>query len=88
MKYVQYKLVLMKELIKYFKESLGVEVEIIALNPERLKALPIFFKSEYNIYQVNLYHQDMLFAEVKGEFTTEKLRKHINIIRAAFFVMD
>ncbi len=73
----------MDELIKYFKESLGVDVAIKALNPESLKALPIYINGEYNIYQVNLYRQDLLFAEVKGDFTTERLRKHLHIIKKA-----
>ena len=73
----------MNELIKYLKEALGVDVEIKALNPESLKALPIYINGEYNIYQVNLYRQDLLFAEVKGDFTTERLRKHLNTIKKA-----
>ncbi|MFC2090407.1 hypothetical protein ACFLT1_06480 [Bacteroidota bacterium] len=73
--------IMIEDLKIYIKETLGVDLEINAINPDRLKALPVYIKGEYNIYPVKLYHQDLLFAEVKGVFTTEKLRKNIKTIK-------
>jgi len=74
----------MDEVIKYLKDALGVEPEIKLLKTEKYKALPMYLLNEYTIKHIQLYHRDLLFVFVKSDFTTEKLRKHLDIIRTAF----
>jgi len=74
----------MNDIKKYLKDALGIETEIIPLKADKLKDLPIYITSEYSIHQINLYRQDLLLVLVKGNFTTERLRKHLDTIRAAF----
>lgn len=74
----------MEDLKMYIKDTLGVDVDIKAIPPGRIKSLPLYIKGEYNIYQGKLFRQDLIFAEVKGAFTTEKLRKNIKTITDIF----
>ncbi|MDT8402481.1 MAG: hypothetical protein RQ743_12365 [Bacteroidales bacterium] len=74
----------MEDLKMYIKDTLGVDVDIKAIHPDKRKALPLYIKSEYNIFRVKLFRQDLIFAEVKGGFTTEKLRKNIETINKIF----
>jgi hypothetical protein len=75
---------MLEELKNYIRNVLGIDVEIKALNNDSLKKLPVYFKSEYTIYQLSLFQKDVLLAEVKGDFTTESLRKHLDIIGEKF----
>lgn len=75
---------IMDELIKYLKDTLGIEAEIKPLKSERLKALPVYIAESYSFNIVRLYRQDILLVVVNHSFTTESLRKHLEIIRAAF----
>ncbi len=74
----------MEELKMYIKEALGVEMDIKKIHPDRTKSLPLYIKGEYTLYQVKLFRQDLIFAEVKGAFTTERLRKNILTIKKIF----
>jgi hypothetical protein len=74
----------MEDLKMYIKETLGVDMDIKAIQADRRKALPLYLKSEYNLYKVKLFRRDLIFAEVKGAFTTEKLRKNIGTIKNIF----
>ena len=74
----------MYELKKYLKDTLGVEIEVNQLKPDKLNALPMFLVNEYNFQLTKLYHHDILLVFVKNSFTSEKIRKHLDIIRAAF----
>lgn len=74
----------MNEVVKYFKDALGVELDIQELKAEKNKTLPLYIKNEYNIYQTSLFKRDVLLVLVKNDFTTDKLKKHLEIIRMAF----
>jgi len=74
----------MNDIKKYLKDALGIETEINPLKADKLKNLPVYITSEYSIHHINLYRQDLLLVLVKGNFTTERLRKHLDTIRAAF----
>ena len=74
----------MDDLKKYLKDALGIETEINPLKAEKLKTLPVYITSEYSIQRIELYHKDLLLVFVKGNFTTERLRKHLDTIRVAF----
>ena len=74
----------MDDLKKYLKEALGIEAEIFPLKPEKFKALPVYLTSEYDIQRFVLYRKDFLLVFVKGNFTTDRLRKHLDTIRAEF----
>lgn len=74
----------MDDLKKYLKDALGIETEINPLKAEKLKTLPVYITSEYSIQRIELYRKDLLLVFVKGNFTTERLRKHLDTIRAAF----
>ena len=74
----------MNDIKKYLKEALGIETEINPLKADKLKNLPVYITSEYSIHSIELYRKDFLLVFVKGNFTTERLRKHLDTIRAAF----
>ena len=74
----------MDDLKKYLKNALGIETEINPLKAEKLKTLPVYITSEYSIQRIELYRKDLLLVFIKGNFTTERLRKHLDTIRAAF----
>jgi hypothetical protein len=74
----------MNDVKKYLKDALGVEPEINPLKAEKLKILPVYITSEYSIQRIKLYHQDLLLVFVKNNFTTDRLRKHLDTIKDAF----
>lgn len=74
----------MEELEKYLKDALGVGIEFNPLRKDKLKALPVFMVNEYDFQLIKLYHKDILLVFIKNDFTTEKLKKHLDTIRAAF----
>jgi len=74
----------MNELKKYFKSTLGIEPKIGILKAEKLKALPLFITNGYTIYSIELFERDFLLIDVKYDFTTNRLKKHLDIIRKTF----
>ena len=74
----------MNEVKKYLKDALGVDAEITTITAARLRTLPVYITSEYNIQLIKLYHHNFLLVLVKNDFTTERLRKHLDTIRVAF----
>jgi hypothetical protein len=76
-----------EDLKKYLKDALGIEAELNPLKPDKLKTLPIFITDEYNFQLIKLYRQDFLLVFVKNNFTTDRLRKHLDIIRATFNII-
>jgi hypothetical protein len=74
----------MNDVKKYLKEALGVETEINPLKADKLKTLPVYITHEYSIQRIELYRQDLLLVGVKGNFTTDRLRKHLDTIRTTF----
>ena len=72
----------MEDLKKYFKDTLGINININLLAPEKLRTLPIFIAEEYELRLTKLYHQELLLVFVKNEFTTEKLKRHLDIIKS------
>jgi len=77
----------MEALKKYLKDALGVETELKPVAPDKLKTLPIFIVNEYDFQLIKLYNQDLLLVFVKNSFTTEKLKKHLDNIKAAFNII-
>ncbi len=74
----------MDDVKKYLKDALGVETRINPLKADKLKTLPVYITSEYNIQRIELYRKDLLLVGVKGNFTTDRLRKHLDTIRTTF----
>jgi hypothetical protein len=74
----------MEVLKKYLKDALGVETELKPVAPDKLKTLPIFIVNEYDFQLIELYRHDLLLVFVNNSFTTERLKKHLDIIKAAF----
>ena len=70
----------MNEFKTYLKSALGLEPEIKPLKTERLKKMPLYIASEYEIQLVNLYGHDFLLVDVKSDFTTGRLKKHLDTI--------
>lgn len=70
----------MNELKTYLKSVLGVDIGIKPLKTETLKKMPLYIASEYEIQLVNLYGHDFLLVDVKSDFTTGRLRKHLDTI--------
>jgi len=71
----------MDELKKYLKDAIGFEGEIKTVAPEKLKMLPLFIASEYEFQQMKLFGLDILLVFVQHTFTTERLKKHLEIIK-------
>ena len=74
----------MEDLKKYIKDVLGIETEIKPLKASRLKTLPMYIAEEYSIQLMKIYRQDIVLVCVNNGFTTERLRKHLDTIRATF----
>lgn len=74
----------MEDLKKYFKDALGIETEIKPLKASRLKTLPMYIADEYSIQLMKIYRHDIVLVCVNNDFTTERLRKHLDTIRATF----
>ena len=74
----------MEDLKKYIKDALGIETEIKPLKTSRLKTLPMYIADEYSIQLMKIYRQDIVLVCVNNDFTTERLRKHLDTIRATF----
>ncbi len=72
----------MNKVVKYFKDALGVELDIQEIKPEKNKTLPMYITQEYKIFQTSLFNRDVLLVWVKNDFTPSKLRKHIDIIKS------
>lgn len=77
----------MEDLKKYLKEALGIEIDLSPLKLDKLKTLPIFIVNEYDFQLIKLYRKDILLVIVKNSFTSDRLRKHLDIINAAFNVI-
>ncbi|NVO03161.1 MAG: hypothetical protein HXX09_10730 [Bacteroidetes bacterium] len=71
----------MEELKKYFKQVIGIEVEIKPVLLNKLNSLPLYITIGYDLFLTNINNQDFILAEVKNEFTADTLRKHFDIIQ-------
>ena len=74
----------MNELKKYLKSTLGIEPKIQVLKADKLKKLPMYITKGYTIHQIELFHHDFLLVEVRYDFITKRLKKHLEIIRDTF----
>ena len=74
----------MEKLKDYLRDALGVETETKPLKAAKLKALPMYIEEEYSFQLIELYRQEILLVFVKNSFTTDRLRKHLDTIRATF----
>lgn len=71
---------MLDELQKYLQNTLATELEIKLVDTASLKKLPVYIRGEYTVYQSQLFQKDLLFLEVKGNYTTNSLGKHLDII--------
>ena len=74
----------MNELKKYLKSTLGIEPKIKTLKADKLKKLPLYITHGYTIHYIELFQRDFLLVIVGFEFITNRLKKHLKIIRDAF----
>ena len=74
----------METLKKYIESTLGIKVEIIPVAKEKMKGLPYFVESNYNLFSMGLFDRELLLVELKENIPAEQLRKHLNIIQKAF----
>lgn len=73
----------MEALKSYFENALGVVLEIKPLEDERIKGLPYFVVSNYQLFTTELYGRELLLVEVKENIPADQLRKHLDIIQTA-----
>ncbi|MBN2435999.1 MAG: hypothetical protein JXK07_12110 [Spirochaetes bacterium] len=73
----------MNEVTNYINKVLGIRVDYNKVAPKKLKNLPLFIVKSYDFGEIKLFNQSVILLFVKGEFTTEMLRTHLNIIRSA-----
>lgn len=74
----------MNELKEYLKITLGIEPKIQAVKADKLKVLPFYITNGYTIYHIKLFRYNFLLVNVKRDFTTYQLKKHLETIRKAF----
>jgi hypothetical protein len=72
------------ELKEYIKNVLGVEIKANIAPADRFKRLPLYFKAQYKLYEVELYDKHLTFIEVLEDFTTDGLRKHVDLVKQKF----
>lgn len=77
----------MNELIQYLKDALGTDPEVKKLKVEKLNALPVYMINMYEFKLINLYRKDIMLVFVNNDYTTERLRKHLGIIRNTFNII-
>ncbi|MBN2425262.1 MAG: hypothetical protein JXR46_15320 [Calditrichaceae bacterium] len=75
----------MKETKKYLKETLGLEIDIEAINPAQQKNFPLFIRQLYGFYKAKLLGRDIILLKNKNEetATTDNLRKHAQMVEQA-----
>jgi hypothetical protein len=74
----------MEDLKKYIKSTLGADIEYTTLTPVKLKILPAFLADEYDYLLIKLYRKDILLVKVLGSISSDKLKKHLEIIKNTF----
>ncbi|MBK7573457.1 MAG: hypothetical protein IPI10_18325 [Bacteroidetes bacterium] len=70
----------MEQLAEYFNETLGTEVKISQVREEELSSLPLAYTNLYKLYATKIFNRNVLLVYVNEEFTTENLRKQLEII--------
>ena len=74
----------MDALKKYIESTLGINVEILPIAKDRMKGLPYFVESNYNLFSMGLFNREILLVVLKENIPAEQLKKHLNIIQKAF----
>jgi len=74
----------MKELKRYINETLGINIEVKDINPNKLNKLPFFIINSYKFKRTRLYGRDVILMFVGNEFTVDKLNKHLALTKDAF----
>lgn len=62
--------VIMDNLIKYFKDSFGLQLHIKLLNQKQLAKLPLYLNAGYTLYDSTLNGTKLIFAGVKNKMAT------------------
>ncbi|MFN6048441.1 MAG: hypothetical protein ACK45C_10570, partial [Bacteroidota bacterium] len=57
----------MKDVITYLEEVLGIRVDAVPMVKSDLGQLPMYINESYNLYNVNLFSRDVVFAAPKSE---------------------
>lgn len=68
---------MLDELKKYIKDALGIDIEINALEQDKLKKLPIYLRNEYKLFSVSILNRKILFVEIIEDFTISVLKKQL-----------
>ncbi len=74
----------MNNIKKYIYETLGVNIEIKDISPNKLKGLPFFMVNTYKFKKTTFFDRDVILMVVQDEFTTNKIRKHLDLAQEAF----
>ena len=74
----------MKGLKRYINETLGINIEVKDINPNKLNKLPFFITNSYKFKRIRLYGRNVILMFVSIEFTVDKVNKHLALIKDAF----
>ncbi|HRW21230.1 MAG TPA: hypothetical protein P5509_04600 [Bacteroidales bacterium] len=74
----------MKELKRYINETLGINIEVKDINPNKSNKLPFFIINSYKFKKTRLYGRDVILMFVGNEFTVDKVSKHLALTKDAF----
>ena len=63
----------MSELIKYIKQSLGLDIVIVPLDKQQLKSLPLYITASYSIEETTLMGKRICLLKAKGLIHTHQI---------------
>lgn len=73
----------MKQTLQYIQETLGIQAITSPIVRNSLGKLPMYIHETYNLYQIELYHRDIILAELKNEkeFSIRQTEKQVRQIK-------
>lgn len=74
----------MKDVEKYIKKSLGINIVLKDISPNQLKTLPFFMVNSYKFKQTVLFDHEIIFMMVRDDFTAGRIKKHLDLAQKAF----
>jgi len=78
----------MESLKKYIESTLGINVEITPIAKDRMKGLPYFIESNYNLFSIVMFDRELVLVELKENVPAGRLSKHLDIIGQSFHLLS
>jgi hypothetical protein len=79
------KTIAMQQLHGYIKKTLGIDIVLSQCSADELSVIPLFIKSEYQLFRGILFTKHVIFIFHRSEtkFSPDQYRKHIDVIEGA-----